>query len=71
MHWESGRASFKTARGTSMKEGAPVVAEHVFTSGVPTPGQETFQFLFYVVASETNPMQKDTEVVVDKFDYLP
>jgi hypothetical protein len=71
MHWESGRASFKTARGTSMKEGAPVVAEHVFTSGVPTPGQETFQFLFYVVASETNPMQKDTEVVVDKFEYLP
>jgi hypothetical protein len=54
-----------------MQAWAPVVSEHVFTSGVPTPGQETLQFLFYVVASEMNPMQKDTEVVVDKFEYLP
>ncbi len=71
MHWESGRASFKTVRGSSMQPGAPVVSEHVFTSGVPTPGQETFQFLFYVVASEKSPLKKENEVVVEKFEYLP
>jgi hypothetical protein len=48
-----------------------VVAEHVFTSGVPSPGQEKFQFLFYVVASDKSPMQKEAEVVVEKFEYLP
>jgi hypothetical protein len=71
LHWESGRASFKTVRGSSVRPGAPVVAEHVFTSQVPTPGKETFQLLFYVVDSEKSPMQKDTEVVIEKFEYLP
>jgi hypothetical protein len=71
MHWESGRASFKTLRGSSIHVGTPVVSEHVFTSGVPSPGQEKFQFLFYVIGSDKNPLQKETEVVVEKFEYLP
>jgi hypothetical protein len=71
LHWESGRASFKTVRGSSDRPGAPVAAEHVFTSQVPTPGKETFQLLFYVVDSEKSPMQKETEVVIEKFEYLP
>jgi hypothetical protein len=71
LHWESGRASFTTVRSSSMQPGASVVSEHVFTSGVPTPGQETFQLLFYVVASEKSPLQKENEVVVEKFEYLP
>jgi hypothetical protein len=71
LHWELGRASFKTVRGSSDRPGAPVVAEHVFTTQVPTPGKETFQLLFYVVDSEKSPMQKETEVVIEKFEYLP
>jgi hypothetical protein len=71
IHWEDGRASFKTLRGSSVHAGAPVVSEHVFTSGVPTPGEEKVQFLFYVVASDKNPLQHENEVVVEKFQYLP
>ena len=71
MHWESGRASFETVRGESNHGEGRVVAQHVFTSGVPTPGKETFQFLFYVVASEKAPELKDAEVVIEKFEYLP
>jgi hypothetical protein len=71
MHWESGRASFKTVRGSSMRAGAPVVSEHVFTSGVPSPGQERVELFFYLVASDKNPLQRETEVVVEKFEYLP
>lgn len=71
LHWESGRASFKTVRGSSLKPDSPVVFEHVFTSGVPTPGQETFQLLFYVVASDKSPQKKGNEVVVEKFEYFP
>ena len=71
LHWESGRASFKTVRGSSIHAGAPVVSDHVFTSGVPSPGEEKFQFLFYMVASDKYPLQHENEVVVEKFQYLP
>ena len=71
MHWEPGRASFETVRGAKMVPGAPVVSRHVFTSGVPSPGQEKLQFLFYVVASDQYPLKNDTEVVIEKFEYLP
>jgi hypothetical protein len=70
-HWENGRASFKTVPGSSVHAGAPVVFEHVFTSGVPTAGEEKFQILFYVVGSDKNPLQHENEVVVEKFQYLP
>ena len=71
MRWESGRASFKTVRGSANQAGAPVISEHVFTSGVPTSGQEKIQLMFYVVASEKSPLQNENEVVVEKFEYLP
>jgi len=71
MHWESGKVSFKTVRGSAMTDKAPAIAEHVFTSGVPSTGRETLQFLFYVVGSDKYPLQKETEVVVEKFKYLP
>lgn len=71
LHWESGRAEFRTVRGSSMKAGAPVVSEHTFMTGVPSAGQETFQILFYIVASEKSPLQRENEVVVEKFEYLP
>ena len=71
MRWESGRASFQSVRGSEMRAGAPVVSEHVFTTGVPSSGQEKLQMMFYVVASEKSPLQKENEVVVEKFEYLP
>jgi hypothetical protein len=71
MRWEPGRASFKSWRGESISPGASVVAEHEFTSGIPSPGQEKLQLLFYVVPSEKYPMQKGNEVVIEKFQYLP
>jgi hypothetical protein len=71
MRWEPGRVSFKTVRGSSDRPGAPVVAEHVFTTRVPTPGKETFQFLYYVVAGEPASTKDENEVVVERFEYLP
>jgi hypothetical protein len=71
LRWEPGKASFKTVRGSADSPGAPVVAEHVFTSHVPAPGKETFQFLFYVVASEHNPLEHENEAIIEKFTYLP
>jgi hypothetical protein len=71
MRWESGRASFKTFRGATAGAGAQLVSEHEFTSGIPSPGQEKLLLVFYVIASDKNPLQKGSEVVIDKFEYLP
>jgi len=71
LRWESGRAGFKTVRGSGNESKAPLVAEHVFTNGVPSSGSETFQLILYVIDSDKNPMQKGAEVVIDKFTYLP
>jgi hypothetical protein len=54
-----------------MAAGAPVAYQHIFASGVPSPGQELLEFMLYVVPSDKYPLQKDTEVVIEKFKYLP
>jgi hypothetical protein len=69
LHWESGKVTFRAVRGSG-NSGA-VVSERVFTTGVPTPGQEKILLMFYVVASDHSPMQHENEVVLDKFEYLP
>jgi hypothetical protein len=71
MQWESGRASFKGWHGASITPGAAVVAQHEFTSGIPTPGREYIQLLLFVVASERSPLHEGNEVVIEKFQYLP
>ncbi len=71
LRWESGRATFKTFRGTSVGAGASVVSEHEFSSGIPAPGQAKIHLIFYVVASDKNPLQKASEVVIEKLEYLP
>ena len=71
LRWEPGHASFKTFRGRSAGGGAQLVSEHEFTSAIPAPGKAIIRLIFYAVASEKNPMQKPSEVVVEKFEYLP
>jgi hypothetical protein len=71
LRWESGHATFKTFRGRSIGARAQLVSEHEFTSGIPVPGKAIPRLIFYVVASNKNPMQKPSEVVVEKFEYLP
>jgi hypothetical protein len=46
------------------------VHEHIFTSGIPTPGQEFLEFMLYPVASDKHPLEKGNEVVIEKFEYL-
>lgn len=69
LHWEPGRASFKTWRAPNEQSG--VIASHVFTSGVPLPGNETIKINFYVFNNKRNPLQHASEVVIEKFEYLP
>jgi hypothetical protein len=71
LRWEPGHATFKTFRGRSSGAGARLVSEHEFTFAIPRPGEAKVRLIFFVGASDTNPMQKPGEVVVEKFAYLP
>lgn len=63
--WEPGRISFSTSsRGRT-------VAQHSFTSGVPSPGNELIHMNLYVFANTSNPLREETEVVIESFQYLP
>lgn len=68
--WEPGRVTFKTVRG-SQTEGSSSIADHIFTSGVPSPGNESVHLDLFIFGNATNPLQKDVEVVIEKFEYLP
>jgi len=69
--WEPSRATFKTVRGPSANATTKPVYEHIFTAGIPTPGQEFLELMLYFVASDNSPLQKGAEVVIEKFEYLP
>ena len=66
LRWEPGHATFKTFRGRSSGAGAQLVSEHEFTYAIPGPGQAKLRLIFFVVASDKTPMQKPSEVVVEK-----
>ena len=71
IRWEAGRAIFKTIRGRSTDAGTPVVSEHEFTSVIPSPEDTKVRLILYVVSSDKSPLNRTTEVVVEKFEYLP
>jgi hypothetical protein len=70
LRWEPGRASFRTTRGKNAMAG-DVVAQHEFTSGVPSPGAERVRMNLYYFRYAPKPPQKDVEVVIERFQYLP
>jgi hypothetical protein len=65
--WEPGRLTAKTVRGAR----GSVIAQHAFTSGVPAAGNETLRMSLYVFRRSSIPLQRGTEVVIEKFEYLP
>ena len=69
--WQPGRAEFRTVRGSSSFKNRDAVAEHVFTSGVPSAGNEAVHLVLYVFDNRNAPMQRGTEVIIDKFEFLP
>jgi hypothetical protein len=71
LRWQPGAASFKTTRGSVEASPSKSIAEHVFTSGVPTAGAETVHIELYEFHHSKNTSQRPAEVVIQKFEYLP
>jgi len=69
--WEPGSISFKTVRGSGKGRKEHMVAEHVFTSGVPAPGSESVRMNLYIFRNAQRALQHENEVVIEKFEYLP
>jgi hypothetical protein len=69
--WEPGRLSFRTTLGSATPTGSSIVAHHVFTSGVPSPGGESVRMDLYVFGYSPTPLEHEAEVVIEKFKYVP
>jgi hypothetical protein len=68
--WELGRVALRADHATGERS-VGVVAEHVFTAGVPSPGGETVRINLYIYGKSRTPQRHGVEVVIDKFEFLP
>ena len=68
IRWEPGHLLFQTQQTDG---GSHVIAEHVFTSGIPTPGGERIHINLYAYRDAQVPQQKGVEIILEKFVYLP
>jgi hypothetical protein len=71
MRWEPGVVAFKSMRGSFLERPGTVIASHAFNTGVPTPGDERVRLAFYYYRKSAHPPRADTEVVIERFQYLP
>jgi hypothetical protein len=71
VHWEPGRASFTSVRGSTSDPRAPKISEHVFKSGIPTPSKETVHIDLYNYRRSKNSQLKPEEVVIERFGFFP
>jgi hypothetical protein len=71
LDWQPGRVTFQTIRGSESTNPSHVIAQHVFTSGVPSPGNERIHMNVYVYGNQRHPLQNEFEAVVDQFEFLP
>src|ERR1700688_290518 len=70
-HWEPEKVTFSTVAGSGNSGGGRVINQHVFTSGVPSPGGESVRIALYVFHQGKIPLKNENEVIIDKFEYLP
>ena len=68
--WQPENLSFTATQGDGKTKQRPI-AEHSFTSGIPAPGNESVHMNLYVFGSSRIPLKNQTEVVIEKFEYIP
>lgn len=71
LSWEPGRATFRTLRGSGADGKGEMIAAHTFTSGVPAPETESVRLTFSAFYGKHNPLRHGSEVIFEKFEYLP
>ena len=69
--WEPGQVTFKTYTGARVTEGALPLNQHVFAAHVPVADGEVARINLYVIGWGKVPLQRENEIVVEKFKYYP
>ena len=70
--WQPGRISFLAQRITGPDAKVAPIAEHVFTSGVPSAGAETVHLNLSITGGvDASRTPSEAEAVIDRFEYLP
>jgi hypothetical protein len=69
--WEPGQVTFTTYAGAQLTGRANPLNQHVFTAHVPVPGGEVARINLYVFVWGKIPLQRENEIVVEKFKYYP
>jgi hypothetical protein len=69
--WEPRQVTFSTLAASGSTGGARVINQHVFTSGVPSTEGQSIRIALYVFHQGPIPLQNGTEVIIDRFEYLP
>jgi len=69
--WEPGLVTFTTYAGAQVTGQAQPLNQHVFTAHVPAAGGEVVRINLYVFGWGKAPLQRENEVVVEKFKYYP
>ena len=69
--WEPGQVTFTTYSGAQLTGRAHPLNQHVFTAHVPVPGGEVVRINLYVLGWGKVPLQRENEIVVEKFKYYP
>jgi hypothetical protein len=71
IQWQPDRLEFRTFRGVVDGRSATPVAQHVFTSGIPTPAAETIHMNLYEYHPSVSPARAPAEIVIESFTYRP
>lgn len=69
--WHPGTVSFSSFRGALPGSRQTSVGHHVFTTGIPNPASEAVHISMYDFHRSKNPAPQPSEVVIEKFEYLP
>ncbi|RRA48823.1 hypothetical protein [Acidipila sp. EB88] len=71
LRWDPSKTTFTTVRGSGPAGRRTTIAEHAFTSDVPTPRTESVHINLCTFDYTPAPQQQATEVVVQRFQFLP
>jgi hypothetical protein len=73
LRWEPGQVNFSTVAGSGTRGKAEdrVINQHTFTSGIPVAGEESVRMSLYIFGKGEIPLTKQTEVVIERFEYFP
>jgi hypothetical protein len=69
--WEPGHVTFTTYIGAQVTGRAHPLNQHVFTAHVPTAGGEVARMNLSVIGWGKVPLQRESEIVIERFKYYP